>query len=73
MKSELLSLRQTATILDLPTERLFRLGRLLGLASNEPCLPRALITRAAHVTDPETRYLLVLDWLQDHTHQHRSE
>ena len=57
------NLRDAATALDLPTVRLLRLGRYLGIPPGEPCLPVDVVDRAGTAEDGNARYQVVLDWL----------
>jgi hypothetical protein len=56
------NLRDAAAALDLPTVRLLRLGRCLGIPPGEPCLPVDVVDRAG-AADDDARYQIILDWL----------
>ncbi|HLJ69455.1 MAG TPA: hypothetical protein VKX16_19040 [Chloroflexota bacterium] len=66
MTQDHFSLSQAAEILALERLRLIRLGHHLRLAPGDPCIPRAVIDRARHEPEAETRYRHVLEWLLAH-------
>lgn len=66
MTQDLISLRDTADLLELDPLRLLRLAHYLHLAPRDQCLPSDVVDRARAEADGETRYRIVLDWLLEH-------
>jgi hypothetical protein len=58
-----LNLREVADALDIPSWRLSRLGRYLGIDPSEKCIPREEVQRIADQELVEQRYSSIRHWL----------